>query len=198
MELAVYYTYLPSPIGELLAIGEGSLLSGLYMQGHKGLPAPNAKWQRAGEPFDAVRQQLDEYFAGRRQVFDLPLRLNGTAFQQRVWRELARIPFGTTMTYAQLAFRIERPSAARAVGHANSRNPISIIVPCHRVIGSDGVLTGYAGGLEKKRWLLELERRFSAAQFDSAPDAAEASGLSQFEPSSLSRSPSMVARSVRS
>lgn len=115
-------------------------------------------------PVDAVRcaavvRQLDEYFAGRRRAFELELAPEGTPFQQRVWRELRAIPFGATISYRQLAERLGQPSAMRAVGAANGRNPIPIVVPCHRVIGRDGTLTGYAGGLERKRFLLELERR---------------------------------------
>jgi methylated-DNA-[protein]-cysteine S-methyltransferase len=102
--------------------------------------------------------QLDDYFAGRRTSFDLPLDLQGTPFQQDAWRALAEIPFGETRTYAQQAGRLGRPSASRAVGAANGRNPLSIVLPCHRVVGSDGSLTGFAGGLETKRWLLEHER----------------------------------------
>jgi methylated-DNA-[protein]-cysteine S-methyltransferase len=105
----------------------------------------------------AAVRQLTEYFAGTRREFDLPLRLQGTTFQTRVWRELSEIPYGQTWSYGQLAHRIEKPSASRAVGLANGRNPISILVPCHRVIGADGSLTGYGGGLERKRWLLAHE-----------------------------------------
>lgn len=163
MDKLIRYCYLPSPIGQLLAIAEGSLITGLYMHGHKGRPEPQPDWRPADEPFAFLRQQLEDYFAGRRQTFDVPLRLAGTPFQRRVWKELARIPFGTTITYAQLAARVGQPAAARAVGHANSRNPISIVVPCHRVIGADGALAGYAGGLDKKRWLLDLERNVTRA-----------------------------------
>ena len=113
--------------------------------------------KECGAAFTAVRKQLAEYFAGARQQFDVPLKLTGTPFQKRVWQELVRIPFGTTISYAQLAQRIGKPTAARAVGHANGRNPISIIVPCHRVIGADGKLTGYAGGVNNKQWLLAWE-----------------------------------------
>lgn len=102
--------------------------------------------------------QLAEYFAGARREFDLPLAPRGTAFQQRVWEELRRIPYGETISYAELARRVGRPGASRAVGRANATNPIAVIVPCHRVIGSDGALTGYAGGEPLKRALLELER----------------------------------------
>ena len=128
------------------------------MPQHKGWRGPDASWQQSDAPFAAVREQLAEYFAGERQQFDVPLKLAGTPFQQRVWQELVRIPFGTTITYAQLAQRVGQPTASRAVGHANGRNPISIIVPCHRVIGANGKLTGYAGGVDKKQWLLAWER----------------------------------------
>ena len=115
-------------------------------------------WQQDDGPFKAVAIQLAEYFAGQRQVFDVPLKLEGTPFQQTIWQALARIPYGVTMTYAQLASQIGKPQACRAVGNANGRNPVSIIIPCHRVIGTNGRLTGYAGGLDNKQWLLELER----------------------------------------
>ena len=107
---------------------------------------------------DVAAAQLREYFAGERATFDLPLNPDGNAFERRVWAELARIPYGDTASYAEIARRIGRPGAARAVGRANARNPIAIVVPCHRVIGSDGSLTGYAGGLDAKRTLLALER----------------------------------------
>lgn len=194
----VFYSFVPSPIGRLLVTAEGSLLTGLYMSGHKGRPAQHPDWQRADEAFDAVRHQLEEYFAGRLQTFDLPLRMTGTSFQQLVWKALVRIPFGTTITYAQLAARVGRPSAARAVGHANSRNPVSIVVPCHRVIGADGALAGYAGGLEKKRFLLELERTVSAAEYGSTFLRPAANGHGHSPRSTVSRVPSMVGRSVRS
>lgn len=111
------------------------------------------------EPFDAVITQLTEYFDGDRTEFDLPLSLQGTDFQQTVWRALCTIPYGETISYGQLADRIGRPTAARAVGLANGKNPISIIVPCHRVIGSTGDLTGYGGGIDRKRMLLDFENR---------------------------------------
>jgi methylated-DNA-[protein]-cysteine S-methyltransferase len=109
-------------------------------------------WRRDDEPFRDVRDQLDEYFEGRRMDFDLPLQLEGTPFQRLVWRALLDVPYGETMSYGQLARRISRPAASRAVGAANGRNPISVIVPCHRVIGADGALTGYGGGIERKRF----------------------------------------------
>lgn len=118
---------------------------------------PEAVLDPNADPLPAVRRQLDEYLAGRRRVFDLPLEMAGTEFQQLCWQELRRIPFGETRSYAEQARRIGRPAAVRAVGRANHDNPIGVIVPCHRVIGTDGSLTGYAGGLDMKRALLELE-----------------------------------------
>jgi methylated-DNA-[protein]-cysteine S-methyltransferase len=115
-------------------------------------------------PFTEVIRQLKEYFAAQRTDFDLPLRLAGTPFQRSVWAALREIPFGQTMSYGQLAQRIGRPAAVRAVGLANGRNPIGIIVPCHRVVGATGALTGYGGGLERKQYLLELERHALGAQ----------------------------------
>jgi methylated-DNA-[protein]-cysteine S-methyltransferase len=106
-----------------------------------------------------TQQQLTEYFAGQRQTFTIPLNLKGTEFQLAVWNELLRVPYGDTITYAELARRIGRPAAIRAVGAANGANPIPVIVPCHRVIGSNGTLTGYGGGIERKQWLLALEGR---------------------------------------
>lgn len=153
------YTTIDSPIGDLLVIGDGDAVSGLYMQGGRTGVAVRPDWKRTDEPFGAVRAQVDEYFAGRRTGFDLPLRMEGTDFQRLVWHALQEIPYGETVSYGELARRIGRPSASRAVGAANGRNPISVVVPCHRVIGSDGTLTGYGGGIERKRYLLELEAR---------------------------------------
>jgi methylated-DNA-[protein]-cysteine S-methyltransferase len=114
-------------------------------------------WEAAEEPFAEARTQLTEYFAGRRTVFDLPLEMAGSPFQRRAWRALQDIPYGETISYGEQARRIDRPADPRAVGQANGRNPIAVIVPCHRVIGADGSLTGYGGGVERKRLLLELE-----------------------------------------
>ena len=116
-------------------------------------------WIRAGKPLERVHRQLDEYFAGKRQAFDLALNPHGTPFQLAVWMQLRRIPYATTINYGELARRVGNPAASRAVGAANGRNPLSIIVPCHRVIGANGTLTGYGGGLPIKQFLLELERR---------------------------------------
>jgi methylated-DNA-[protein]-cysteine S-methyltransferase len=152
------YSYFESPIGRLLLTSDGTALTGLYMEPSRKAQSVDGWIQdEAVAPLSATVRQLTEYFAGTRRDFDLPLRLQGTTFQTRVWRELTVIPYGQTWSYGQLAQRIDKPSASRAVGLANGRNPISILVPCHRVIGADGSLTGYGGGLERKRWLLVHE-----------------------------------------
>ena len=152
------FSFLDSPIGRLLLTSDGRDLTGLYMDVGRERPTAHG-WLEDGtvEPLASTLTQLKEYFAGTRRSFDLPLRLQGTEFQQRVWQELTQIPYGETWSYGQLAKRIGKPSASRAVGLANGRNPISILVPCHRVIGADGSLTGYGGGLERKQWLLAHE-----------------------------------------
>jgi methylated-DNA-[protein]-cysteine S-methyltransferase len=154
--VTTYTTQHPSPLGDLQLIAGDDGLLGLYLPDPRHGPAP-ASHRSADEPFAAVREQLDAYFAGELETFDLRLAPAGTAFQLRVWEELTRIPFGETISYGELAGRLGEPRAVRAVGLANGRNPISIVVPCHRVIGADGSLVGYGGGLERKRWLLEHE-----------------------------------------
>jgi methylated-DNA-[protein]-cysteine S-methyltransferase len=159
----IHFTEMESPIGLLRLCGTDKGLSGLFMVNHRHGPEPGEEqgWQRDDALFVTAREQLADYFAGRRKDFDLAIdrdALGGTAFQRRVWLELENIPYGETISYAELARRIGNPAAVRAVGLANGRNPLSIIVPCHRVIGADGTLTGYGGGLERKRWLLDLER----------------------------------------
>jgi methylated-DNA-[protein]-cysteine S-methyltransferase len=151
------YSHFESPIGELLAVGDGEALHGLYMQEGRTRTAVRPEWNLADQPFAEVREQLGQYFAGERIVFELPLKMAGDPFRRRVWSALQDIPFGETASYGEVARRIGEPSAARAVGVANARNPIAIIVPCHRVIGADGSLTGYGGGLQRKRFLLDLE-----------------------------------------
>jgi methylated-DNA-[protein]-cysteine S-methyltransferase len=151
------YTTLDSPIGELLLLGDDRALRGLYMQRARRPIAIGSTWERSAQAFAGVRAQLREYFAGERITFDMPLALEGSPFERRVWRALQEIPYGETISYGELARRIGQPSAARAVGLANGRNPIAVVVPCHRVIGANGTLTGYGGGLERKRILLELE-----------------------------------------
>lgn len=152
------YCHFESPIGRLLLTSDGTALTGLYMEPSRKSQSTEGWLHDANVgPLAATVRQLSEYFTGTRRGFELPLRLLGTAFQQRVWRELTEIPFGETWSYGQLAKRIGKPSASRAVGLANGSNPIALIVPCHRVIGADGTLTGYGGGLERKRWLLAHE-----------------------------------------
>ena len=148
----------PSPIGELLLVGDGQALTGLYLIPDRP-PAPAIRADAPRDP-DALRpaaEQLEAYFAGELTAFDLPLAPSGTPFQRAVWDALLTIPYGETVSYGEIARQIGDPSAVRAVGTANGRNPISIVIPCHRVIGADGSLTGYGGGLERKRALLALE-----------------------------------------
>jgi methylated-DNA-[protein]-cysteine S-methyltransferase len=151
------YTRFDTPIGELLAVGDGRALHGLYMQNPKRPIAPAPAWEERAHPFAELKTQLAAYFAGRRQDFDIPLEMAGSPFQRRVWEALRAIPYGETASYGELASRIGVPRSPRAVGVANARNPVCVIVPCHRVIGADGSLTGFAGGLERKRLLLDLE-----------------------------------------
>jgi methylated-DNA-[protein]-cysteine S-methyltransferase len=152
----MFYRYLPSPIGPLLLAGDEQGLRQLYMDNRPHWTPPE-QWFAAGNELDTVCRQLDEYFEGKRESFDIRLAPQGTAFQQSVWQALQLIPFGHTWSYAGLAEHIGNPKAVRAVGTANGANPISIIIPCHRVIGSNGTLTGYGGGLERKQVLLQLE-----------------------------------------
>jgi methylated-DNA-[protein]-cysteine S-methyltransferase len=146
-----FSTQLSTPVGPLVLEGDDNRLTRL------GFGAPVAPQGDAGSVASAAIQ-LEEYFAGERTEFDLDVELAGTDFERRVWEEVRAIPYGSTATYAEIARRVGRPSASRAVGRANGRNPIAVIVPCHRVVGSDGSLTGYAGGIEMKRALLGLER----------------------------------------
>ncbi len=158
------YTTFDSPLGLILLVSDGSLLTGAYFSGQNYEPAPGTGWRPEPELgiFQDASLQLHEYFADGRQQFDIPLHLQGTPFQMKVWNALMEIPFGTTVSYGELARRIKRKDAVRAVGAAVGRNPVSVIVPCHRVVGSGGSLTGYAGGLERKRALLDLEEAILA------------------------------------
>lgn len=149
------YITCTSPVGSLLLESNGQELTKLYLPG---FDLPDSVAEREDAVLREAKRQLEGYFAGRLKSFNLKLAPQGTEFQTSVWRELNRIPFGTTISYADLARRIGQPKACRAVGAANGRNPIAIIVPCHRVIGTDGTLTGYGGGLDRKRWLLDHER----------------------------------------
>ena len=152
------YCFVGSPIGRLMLCSDGAALTGLYMEPSGDQPSPEA-WREDPEvpPLREAAKQLDEYFSGKRRQFELPLQLRGTEFQRRVWNALTKIPFGETRSYSHLARDIGNPSACRAVGLANGRNPIAVIVPCHRVIGADGSLTGFGGGLPRKQWLLRHE-----------------------------------------
>ena len=154
----MHYTVVEAPIGGLLLLSDGASLTGLYLASQDGRLEPDGRWVRDDSSLKAAVEQLAAYFAGDLRRFDVPLAPRGTEFQRRVWDALRAVPFGTTVSYAELARRIGMPRAARAVGLAVGRNPISIIIPCHRVVGSDGGLTGYAGGLALKSWLLDHER----------------------------------------
>jgi methylated-DNA-[protein]-cysteine S-methyltransferase len=154
---AITTTSIDSPIGELRLTAVDGVLSGLHMQTHRHSPQLPPDARGVPSDFTEVIAQLEAYFAGELVEFDLPLRMVGTEFQEQVWRGLRDIPYGETISYGELARRIGCPDSSRAVGLANGRNPVSIVVPCHRVIGADGSLTGYGGGLDRKVWLLEHE-----------------------------------------
>ena len=153
----MYYCYLDSPIGDLLLAGDESALGLIGFPQGKMRHDPEPDWIFNEKPFAAARQQLAEYFSGERKDFDLPLQLSGTEFQVQVLEELQKIPYGETTSYGDIATRIGRPKAVRAVGAANGRNPLPIVIPCHRVIGRSGDLTGFGGGLDLKKALLRLE-----------------------------------------
>lgn len=156
--MELFYRHIDSPVGPLLVAGndDGLQLIEFHAPRH---PMPrDASWHEGDHAvLQRAQLQLDEYFAGKRCRFDLPLAPRGTPFQREVWWELAKIPFGGTISYAELATRVGRPTATRAVGAANGRNPLPVVLPCHRVIGADGSLTGFGGGLPTKRFLLQLE-----------------------------------------
>ena len=156
---AMFYTVMKSPIGPLMLAGDDDRLHFVHFATGRRPRSPQADWIEDKAPFREVIRQLEMYFEGKLQDFDIPLVLDGTEFQLRVWRNLQKIPYGETVSYGQLAKRLGRPAAARAVGLANGSNPIPIIIPCHRVIGSNGDLTGFGGGLPLKKKLLALESR---------------------------------------
>jgi methylated-DNA-[protein]-cysteine S-methyltransferase len=155
----IWYDYLSTPIGSLLLAASTQGLRDVWFETGKHRKEPPPHWQRNAAKLAFASRQLEEYFAGERQTFELPLHPLGTPFQVQVWQTLAGIPYGTTISYAELARRIAQPRAVRAVGAANGRNPLPIILPCHRVIGSNGSLTGFGGGLPTKRFLLDMEDR---------------------------------------
>ena len=155
----MYYTYATSPIGQLLLAGSADALQVIgFPHGDKARRA-DIGWERYDEPFKKTARQLNEYFAGDRQEFELDLAPDGTTFQVEVLEALRGIPYGETCTYRDIAVAVGRPKAVRAVGNANGRNPLPIVIPCHRVIGSDGSLTGFGGGIEAKRYLLDIEQQ---------------------------------------
>ncbi|MER8091769.1 methylated-DNA--[protein]-cysteine S-methyltransferase [Streptomyces goshikiensis] len=154
------HTVVDSPYGPLTLVASAGVLSGLYMTGQRHRPAEESFGERVAageEPFPAVVAQLTAYFAGELTEFTVPVRLEGTEFQRSVWEQLVRIPYGETWSYGELAARLGKPNASRAVGLANGKNPVGIIVPCHRVIGASGGMTGYGGGIDRKVRLLDFE-----------------------------------------
>ena len=156
--MTTYYQLDDSPVGELLLLSNGEALTALHMTAGKYVPAMNDEWLRDELPiFTQTKRELDAYFLGKLRTFTMPLAPHGTDFQKRAWIALTQIPYGETRSYGQQAHIVGQPSAVRAIGAANGKNPIGIIIPCHRVIGANGALTGYAGGLHNKEFLLKLE-----------------------------------------
>lgn len=158
----MYWHEIESPVGSLLLAGDGKSLKRIHFQSGRSALRPEAGWVADAGPFAPAIVQLEAYFAGKLQQFDLLLAPEGTPFQRAVWRQLSRIPYGETISYGELARRIDNPRASRAVGLANGANPIPIVVPCHRVIGANGSLTGFGGGLPIKQKLLALEAAIPA------------------------------------
>lgn len=152
-----YYTQLDSPVGTLLLTLENEHLTNICMFNQKRTIKIQTDWVESDRHFRAIARQLEEYFRGKRRAFDIPMRPQGTDFQMSVWQELLKIPYGKTATYGDIAKRIDNPKAVRAVGLANGRNPLPIVIPCHRVIGANRQLTGFGGGLENKALLLKIE-----------------------------------------
>jgi methylated-DNA-[protein]-cysteine S-methyltransferase len=159
------FRHVDSPVGRIRLVGHDRALTGLYLADHHRCPPLQPGWAADEEAFDDVRQQLDEYFEGTRRDFEVAVELHGSDFQVAVWSALRTVPYGQTTSYSAIANAIGKPAAVRAVGAANGRNPISVIVPCHRVIGADGSLTGYGWGIDRKAWLLDHERDYSGSLF---------------------------------
>jgi methylated-DNA-[protein]-cysteine S-methyltransferase len=155
--MSTTHTTIDTPLGELTLVAESGSLSGVYFPGHWTRPDPAAFGERSDGGFEEVERQLAEYFAGDRTSFELSTAATGDTFERRVWAAIAEIPYGLTMTYGEIARELGDPALARDVGAAVGRNPLSVVVPCHRVVGKNGTLTGYAGGLRRKRFLLDLE-----------------------------------------
>jgi methylated-DNA-[protein]-cysteine S-methyltransferase len=155
--METHYCIIPSPVGDLIAVEQSDLITGLYFGAHNDVPEPGWVECEGVEVFDRLRSQLSEYFAGELQDFDLPLDPHGTEFQKSVWSALRQIPYGETVSYSDIATAIGNARAVRAVGGANGRNPIPIVIPCHRVVAADGGLGGFSSGLHNKEWLLNHE-----------------------------------------
>ena len=162
----IYCSYLYTPIGELLLAGTDLLLKMISFPSEKQKRIPKPGWIEDSRPLSPAIEQLKAYFDGKRQSFDLDLVLDGTPFQNQVWQTLREIPYGKTSTYGEIALKIGKPTAFRAVGHANGQNPIPIVIPCHRVIGKSGDLIGFGGGLELKAKLLSFEREVISPQMN--------------------------------
>ena len=158
-----YYDFHQSPYGRMLLVADGDALCGVYFEGQKYFPQFGADWRRHHEHavLNQAKAELAEYFAGKRERFEIPIALEGTTFQKSVWDAISGVRFGETITYGELALRAGSPAGVRAAGAATGRNPLTIIVPCHRIVGTDGSLTGYAGGLDRKTALLALESRIA-------------------------------------
>ena len=170
------YDYCKTPRGRMLLVSSVNGLAGVYFVGQRHYPRLSDGWKRDRRGMQHAKRELLEYFAGKRKRFSVPLDPQGTPFQQAVWREIAKVGFGETMTYAELARRAGHPGSARAAGAATGRNPLGIIVPCHRIVGTDGSLTGYAGGLSRKKAFLALEAATSRRSSRSAAAAAARPG----------------------
>lgn len=168
-QLPVLYTWMDSPVAPLLLVSDGDALTGLHMAGARGTPTVQSHWRQDAAHFFTASCQLTEYLNGERTEFDLPLAPEGTPFQRKVWDALLTIAFGQTLSYGTLARQVGSDQGARAIGGAVGRNPISIVIPCHRVVGSDGALTGYGGGLDRKTWLLRHEGALETAPPRSVP-----------------------------
>jgi methylated-DNA-[protein]-cysteine S-methyltransferase len=177
-ESITWFDHFATPVGELLIAVRDDRLLHVEFAEERHPRVRGGSWHRDADRVRPARVQIDEYFAGARTRFDLTLSAEGTAFQRTVWAELSRIPYGQTISYGELARRIGNPRAVRAVGLANGRNPLPIVVPCHRVIGADGSLTGFGGGIERKRWLLEHEARVADGG-DPDPDPSSGRQASQ-------------------
>ena len=162
-------------LGAVTLVGAGGALAGVYLHEQRHLPPAAALGPRDDRTLPGLQEQLHAYLAGELQAFDVELAPLGTPFQAQVWAALREVPYGTTTTYGALAAAVGRPTAVRAVGAANGRNPYCLVVPCHRVVGADGSLTGYAGGLERKRFLLDLEARRAASDLEPRQDAFDLS-----------------------